>query len=353
MAFHPVFHVEHQASAGSSTKRTPGLPRAPPPLCPGDRSSTGVPTLRSFLRRLLRFGPIRRFRYRPAFQLQSRARVAAAAHRDPAAAPVAVADIMARFTPAEHLARADAYFVRAEEEASLFRRPFQSPADTQPRLAGMANVIQLLALPQDGLRMLDFGCGTGWLARCLATMGNDVLAVDVSSNVLDMARCFLARDPLASELRVEFKRFDGVHLPAEDASMDRIVSFDAFHHVLDQAATLAEMARILKPGGIAVFHEPGPEHSGTPDAQYEMRNFSVIENDIDIHGIWHKAQAVGFTDIRVAVPALQSPVVRLSDYDRIAAGRPGRPDLRDMMQNVFDFSYNLRIFALYKGGTAA
>ncbi len=269
---------------------------------------------------------------------------------DAGAAPIAVADIMARFTPEEHLARADAYFVREDEEASLFRRPFQSPADTQPRLAGISTVLQLLDMP-DGAHVLDFGCGTGWLARCLATMGAEVVATDVSSNVLDLGRRFLARDPLAAELRVEFRRFDGARLPADDASMDRVVSFDAFHHVLDQGATLAEMARVLKPGGIAVFHEPGPEHSGTPDAQYEMGHFSVIENDIDVHAIWRMAQGCGFTDIRMALPVLQSPIVRLSDFDRVAAGRPSMPDLRDAMQNIVDFSYNLRIFALYKGGS--
>ena len=310
-------------------------------------TNAGVPPLRSLLRWLLRFGPIRAWRYRPALRLHSRARAAVAASAGEA--PIAVADIIARFTPAEHLARADAYFVREHEEASLFRRPFQSPSDTQPRLAGLSTVLQLLDL-HEGARVLDFGCGTGWLARCLATMGADVLATDVSPNVLELGRRFLARDPLADELRVAFQRFDGMRLPAADASMDRIVSFDAFHHVLDQAATLAEMARVLKPGGIAVFHEPGPEHSRTADAQHEMREYAVIENDIDVHAIWREAQRVGFTDIRMALPALQSPVVRLSDYDRVAAGRPSLPDLRDAMQNIFDFSHNLRIFALHKGG---
>ena len=300
------------------------------------------------MRWFLRFGPVRHWRYRPALRLHSRAQALVAA--DSGTTPIAVADIMARFTPDEHLARADAYFVREDEEASLFRRPFQSPGDAQPRLAGIATVLQLLDLP-DGARVLDFGCGTGWLARLLATMGADVVATDVSSNVLELGRRFLARDPLAGELRVEFRRFDGRRLPADDASMDRVVSFDAFHHVLDQAATLAEMARVLKPGGIAVFHEPGPQHSGTHDAQYEMANFSVIENNIDVHAIWATAQRCGFTDIRMALPALKSPVVRLSDFDRVAAGRPSMPDLRDAMQNIFDFSYNLRIFALIKGGS--
>lgn len=290
------------------------------------------------------------WRTRPALRLPDRAKEAVDALSG--AQPIDVKDVLGRFKPEEHVARANAYFVREHEEDQLFRRPFNGLEEVQPRIAGLGYVLQQLQL-FEGAKVLDFGCGTGWLARILATMGADVLAVDVSSNVLDLGRRFLARDPLAPELHVEFARFDGVRLPAADASMDRIVSFDAFHHVLDQAATLAEMARVLKPGGIAVFHEPGPAHSGTADAQYEMAHYAVIENDIDVHAIWRMAQACGFTDIRMALPALQSPVVRLSDYDRVAAGRPSMPDLRDAMQNIFDFSYNLRIFALHKGGAAS
>ena len=263
--------------------------------------------------------------------------------------PIQVADVLERHTLAEHAERANAYFVREHEEASLFRRPFQSPLDAQARLAGVAFVLQHLALDH-GARVLDFGCGTGWLSRCLAYMGADVVGVDVSENVLRLARQWLARDPLAGELRVEFQKSDGVRLPLADASVDRITSFDAFHHVPDQEATLAEMARVLRPGGIAAFHEPGPEHSRTPDAQWEMRTYGVIENDIDIHRIWRAAQGCGFADIQISLPALHTPIVGLAQLDRVAAGRPSHKDLRAVMQNTVNFSYNLRIFSLHKPG---
>ncbi len=263
--------------------------------------------------------------------------------------PVSVADLMARHTAAEHVARADAYFVREQEEASLFRRPFQGSEDSQSRLIGLSLVLQHLALAP-GVRVLDFGCGTGWLSRCLATMGADMLGVDVSDRVLDLARRWLARDPLADELRVEFRRFDSVRLPAEDASVDRIVSFDAFHHVLDQDATLAEMARVLRPGGIAVFHEPGPRHSATPDAQHEMREFDVIENDIDVHRIWRAAQGCGFADIRLSLATLRAPIVPLERFDRVARGRPSISEVRLVVQNHYNFTDNLRVFALHKAG---
>ncbi len=266
--------------------------------------------------------------------------------------PIHVADVLARHTLAQHAERANAYFVREHEEASLFRRPLQNATDAQLRLAGLSFMLQHLALGH-GARVLDFGCGTGWLSRCLGYMGADVVGVDVSKNVLRLARQWLARDPIASELRVEFQQSDGVRLPAADASVDRITSFDAFHHVPDQEATLAEMARVLRPGGIAVFHEPGPEHSGTPDAQGEMRAYGVIENDIDVHRIWRAAQGCGFANIWMSLPALQAPIVGLAQFDRVAAGRPSHGDLRLVMQNTMNFSYNLRVFSLHKAGGPA
>ncbi len=266
--------------------------------------------------------------------------------------PIQVADVLERHTLAQHAERANAYFVREHEEASLFRRPLQNAPDAQLRLAGIAFVLQQLAL-DPGARVLDFGCGTGWLSRCLAYMGAEVVGVDVSENVLRLAQQWLARDPLADELRVEFLQSDGIRLPVADASVDRITSFDAFHHVPDQEATLAEMARVLRPGGIAVFHEPGPEHSGTPDAQGEMRAHGVIENDIDVHRIWRAAQGCGFANIWMSLPALQAPIIDLAQFDRVAAGRPSRDDLRIVMQNTVNFSYNFRVFSLHKAGGPA
>ncbi len=288
---------------------------------------------------------VHRWNTRPALRLPDRAQAALDAVAT--AAPIRVGDVMARHPPAEHIARANAYFVREHEEDQLFRRPFNGLDEVQPRLAGLAFVLQQLA-PFAGARVLDFGCGTGWLSRVLATMGLDVVGVDVSDNALRLGREFIARDPLAGELKVDFRLFDSITLPLEDASVDRIVSFDAFHHVLDQEGTLREMARVLRPGGIAVFHEPGPKHSLTPTAQSEMRDYDVIENDIDVHRIWQLAEPMGFEQIWLSLPSIHAPLVGLAQLDRVVAGRPSHDDVERVVQNLHNFTYNLRIFSLHK-----
>ena len=102
--------------------------------------------------------------------------------------------------------------------------------------------------------------------------------------------------------------FQRIDLP--DASVDRVISFHAFHHVPNHDDVIGEFARILRPGGIAGFVEPGPRHSETPDAQFEMRTYGVIERDIDIHAIWRTAQRAGFSALELAV--WHAPLFHLS-----------------------------------------
>ena len=95
--------------------------------------------------------------------------------------------------------------------------------------------------------------------------------------------------------------FDGTRIDLPDASVDRIVCFHAFHHVPNPANAIAEFARILAPGGLAAFAEPGPTHSRAAQSQFEMRTYAVVENDVDVHHLWRIAREHGFVDLRLAV----------------------------------------------------
>lgn len=132
-------------------------------------------------------------------------------------------------------------------------------------------------------------------------MGCEVIACDVSRAALDLGRRLFEEQPLPppSVAKPRFLHFDGRKLDLPDGSVDRVVCFDAFHHVPNQEAVLAELARVLKPGGIAGFVEPGPHHSTSPEAQYEMAHHDVLENDIVLADIAGIAMRVGFTDIRL------------------------------------------------------
>lgn len=100
--------------------------------------------------------------------------------------------------------------------------------------------------------VVEIGCGVGRLTRVLAARASRVLALDVSAEMLDRAR---AANPGLGN--VEWIHGDGSALTGiGDGSADGVFSHVVFQHIPDPAVTLgyvAEMGRVLRPGGWAAF----------------------------------------------------------------------------------------------------
>ncbi|MGH2925595.1 MAG: class I SAM-dependent methyltransferase [Solirubrobacterales bacterium] len=100
-----------------------------------------------------------------------------------------------------------------------------------------------------GDRVLDVATGTGLVARRLvASYGCSVVGIDQSAAMLSGARRALARRPeLAS--RIELVQGEAERLPFADGEFDHLTFTYLLRYVDDPAATLAELARVVKPGG--------------------------------------------------------------------------------------------------------
>lgn len=116
--------------------------------------------------------------------------------------------------------------------------PF-APRDDRARIA------ELLS-GGDGDLVLDVACGTGRFARYLAADGADVLGVDVSRGMLERARRYAERDGMEN---ATFARMSADRLWVADDAVDRAACCWAIHLFDDPAAALAELHRVLRPGG--------------------------------------------------------------------------------------------------------
>ena len=104
-----------------------------------------------------------------------------------------------------------------------------------------------LGLPPAFDRVIDLGCGTGLAARAFAAVAGDIIGIDLSPRMIERARL----TGLYAELDVAEIVQGLVRQP--DASADLILAADVMVYVHDMAPLLAEVARVLAPGGLFAF----------------------------------------------------------------------------------------------------
>jgi SAM-dependent methyltransferase len=112
-------------------------------------------------------------------------------------------------------------------------------------------------------RVLDYGCGAGQIVALMRARGITVFGCDVFYGGGDYS------DSVPTELRPFVRRMEDGKIPFENASFDVVVSNQVFEHVPDMEQALREIARVLRPGGIALNVFPDAKvwregHCGIP-----------------------------------------------------------------------------------------
>ncbi|MEU4380043.1 class I SAM-dependent methyltransferase [Micromonospora echinofusca] len=140
----------------------------------------------------------------------------------------------------------------AENESNLFNAYYERPE--MLRLAGDVR----------GRRILDAGCGSGPLSAALRAKGAVVTGFDASAAMVDLARQRLGED---ADVHVADL---SAPLPFADAEFDDVVASLVLHYLEDWSGPLAELRRVLKPGGrliLSVIH-PAIYAIAYPKADY-------------------------------------------------------------------------------------
>lgn len=101
-----------------------------------------------------------------------------------------------------------------------------------------------------GMRVADIGCGTGYLTKALAERAEEVMAVDASREMLNVARREMGKAGLHN---IRFLQGAAEELPLSSDHYDLVFANMLLHHLSDPGEALREFCRILKPGGQVIL----------------------------------------------------------------------------------------------------
>jgi SAM-dependent methyltransferase len=181
------------------------------------------------------------------------------------------------------------YFARIGEEGRkhALRKPF-SDDHCLEYLANVTTLMSLLRPPP--ARIVEFGCGTGWLGQLFAQRGYEVIGVDISPEAIAMAE----------QLKLERGLSNATYLVADyedvkiDPPADYVLFHDAFHHAESEIAAMRAAYNALVPEGMVLCIEPGEGHSQSESSRRAVEEFGVHEKDMPPRTIIRHGRAAGF-----------------------------------------------------------
>src|SRR4051794_4427121 len=141
---------------------------------------------------------------------------------------------------ARRRAKAEDFFDRQAESWDALR------AQLLDQAAGLWALVPLIPRAE---KVADIGTGTGGMLPLLSEFADTIVAVDISKEMLRLAK---QRAKSLGLDNVEFVKADLADLPLEDASVDAAFATLVLHHAPDPGAAVKEMARVLRPGGTLV-----------------------------------------------------------------------------------------------------
>lgn len=243
---------------------------------------------------------------------------------------------------------AESHFRTIQDFVPHIGKPFSSFFEAPVILQNMGQLLAGLQLGKT-MTVLEFAAGTCWFSRFLSQMQCQTISCDASASALNAGKRLFAEYPIIGKPISEprFLPFDGHKIDLPSASVDRIVCHDGFHHVPNQEEILQEFGRILKLGGIAGFSEPGRLHSRSPQSQYEMQNYKILENDIVLPEIFSTAKRHGFTDLRVRVSSEMD--LSFEEQQSFTAGMQNSVLDASILNNIRNIMSNRTLFFLHKG----
>jgi len=199
-------------------------------------------------------------------------------------------------------------------------------------------------------KILSIGAGTGGDLAVLKKFGS-IYAFDIDQNVIDM---------IYDDMVVEKQVADAQAIPYEDNKFDMVVAFEVLEHIQNDKKAIAEINRVLKPGGFLVFSVPafnalfGPKDK----AHFHMRRYNkkMIRNLLPDF----KEHRIGYWMFTLFAPAAvqrfwEKAVVSEKKYHPYIPAKPINKLFYSILQGEnyligkgFNFPWGLTLYGIYQ-----
>ena len=197
---------------------------------------------------------------------------------------------------------------RAEFLAREMRKPFWDSAAADKYLHGFVRLWRVFeslgVLPP--ARLLELGCGSGWMAECFALAGYEVMATTLSASDLaavEKRAASLRAKGVSNELTSKLGPMESIDQVVPAESFDAAYVHQALHHAHDWEAALLAVFRTLRPGGwLVLADEPNVFHTVIG---YRMAKMSgTREVGMSQRKIVRCLRQAGYREIRILSPKL-------------------------------------------------
>ncbi|HWN93451.1 MAG TPA: class I SAM-dependent methyltransferase [Methylomirabilota bacterium] len=199
----------------------------------------------------------------------------------------------------------------AEVQKAHATKPFWNAATCEKHLGDFIHLFAVLEQHgiKPGQRLLELGCGSGWMAELLALAGYSVVGTTISHHDIPLANKrieVLKHKEVSAELKFLACPMESVDtLPELRGAFDAVFVYEALHHAFDWRKTLRAAIATLKPGGcLLLVNEPNRLHTFI---SYRVAKLSrTHEIGFSKNALVRELKTAGFCDVKVLRPGIDN-----------------------------------------------
>ncbi|MBA3045809.1 MAG: class I SAM-dependent methyltransferase [Euryarchaeota archaeon] len=204
------------------------------------------------------------------------------------------------------------------------------PNFKEENVAQVRERLKRLAEETGGKRLLDIGCGTGFMLTLAAPYFDEVYGIDITPAMLDLAKIKMNEDGLKN---VKFVLAPSEKLPFEDAYFDVVTAYGVLHHLPNLARTFKEARRVMKPNGVFYSDED-------PNYYFWSAIKALPENVTETLAIERRGVCQMGSEVRKVVGnILDDDTIEMAEYHKMKGGFKEKWINKLLMQAGFSTAY--------------